>query len=175
MLRKMGKGGTVLGLIGILLGAGGLIFGFIAWTNQKNITNIQSGQNIWYQYDENEYFSISPTITYYPIPNMSIIFTLQRPVALHLLFTCSVRVIPTASYVTARFHFMINNVRLDYPYTRVGMYQGDSSSYDYDSVVLQHFYDAFPAGTHNITVVVYGESVNALVRECALCIQSYSI
>ncbi|KKK44987.1 hypothetical protein LCGC14_1653640 [marine sediment metagenome] len=35
----MGKGGTVLGLIGIILGAGGLFFGFVAWNGQNNISS----------------------------------------------------------------------------------------------------------------------------------------
>ena len=43
----MGKGGVVLGLIGILIGAGGLVFGFIAWSSLNTIqTQIGDTENI---------------------------------------------------------------------------------------------------------------------------------
>ena len=42
----MGKGGTVLGLIGIILGAGGIGFGYFIWTGQATIkTNLTDTQN----------------------------------------------------------------------------------------------------------------------------------
>lgn len=53
----MGKSGPVLGLIGIILGAGGLGFGYIIWSGQATIkTNVTDTQNnlglrgIWYSY-----------------------------------------------------------------------------------------------------------------------------
>ena len=33
----MGKGGTVLGLIGIIVGAGGLVFGYMSWSSMNRI------------------------------------------------------------------------------------------------------------------------------------------
>ena len=36
----MGKGGTVLGLMGIILGAGGIAFGYFNWTSQSTTNNL---------------------------------------------------------------------------------------------------------------------------------------
>jgi len=71
----MGKGGSILGIIGILLGAGGLGFGFIAWNNQITMQANLAVQDIWYQYDQNT-FIVNPPFTYLHIPNMSIVFDL---------------------------------------------------------------------------------------------------
>lgn len=38
-MGKSGKGGAVLGLIGILIGAGGLVFGYIAWSSLTTLEN----------------------------------------------------------------------------------------------------------------------------------------
>jgi len=50
----MGKGGTVLGLIGIIIGAGGLAFGLISWSSintiQNNLGNFENNNmsKAWY-------------------------------------------------------------------------------------------------------------------------------
>jgi len=57
----MGKGGTILGIIGILIGAGGLGFGLITWTTQSQV-------KIWNDY-EPAYFT-APDSSYETIPNL---------------------------------------------------------------------------------------------------------
>ena len=77
----MGKGGIILGLIGLLLGAGGLGFGVINYMNQP--TN-------YYSYRDTD-FTPSPALSYIPIPSLALVFEISGPVCLHLLFTCSAR------------------------------------------------------------------------------------
>ncbi|HEA70934.1 hypothetical protein LCGC14_2796180 [marine sediment metagenome] len=43
----MGKGGTVLGLIGIILGAGGLVLGYLNWTGQSSNSTQNKVVGIW--------------------------------------------------------------------------------------------------------------------------------
>ncbi len=43
----MGKGGVVLGLIGIILGAGGIVFGYINWTGQSNNLTQNKVVGVW--------------------------------------------------------------------------------------------------------------------------------
>ena len=65
----MGKGGAVLGLLGMLLGAGGLGFAFIVWNNQNTLETQLTGlapQDIWYRYYE-DIFDVDVQNTYLTI------------------------------------------------------------------------------------------------------------
>ncbi len=50
----MGKGGTVLGLIGIILGAGGLVFGYLNWAGQSNNSTQNKIVGVWDGLDVNQ-------------------------------------------------------------------------------------------------------------------------
>ena len=165
----MGKGGTLLGILGILLGAGGLGFGFINFVNQPTIPN----EPQWYSYYETP-FTPSPSLLYFPIPNISIVFELSTPMSLHLLFTCSAKCFGNPlSYSDLFFYFVINDVQqTDFPWTRVGAYKANLTEAEYYSVSLQHF-DVFAPGVYNITVVVLSEQVGNFIRESTLWIRSY--
>ncbi|MHA2009932.1 MAG: hypothetical protein ACXABO_20200 [Promethearchaeota archaeon] len=167
----MGKGGAFLGIIALLLAAGGLGFGLINWMNQPELPN----EPRWYNYNE-DIFAPVPALVYIPIPNMSIVFELSTPMSLHLLFTCSARTLGDAgSFSDLLFYFMINDVRqLDMPWTRVGSYESNTN-YEYLSVSLQHYIENMSAGIYNITIVVLTERVGNFVRESSLWIRSYII
>ncbi|MBY8988758.1 MAG: hypothetical protein KGD61_09910 [Candidatus Lokiarchaeota archaeon] len=167
----MGKGGSILGLIGILLGAGGLGFGFLAWNSQNSMQANLAAQDIWYQYD-GDFFLMNPIDTYLQIPNMSIVFDLATTASIHILFMCRaiINPIPT-DYSGISFYFNIDGIRLTEPRADVGSYEG-SSTVDYYSVALQHFIPSFSSGTHNISVMGYSESNPNSVWYCSLTIQS---
>ena len=57
----MGKGGIILGLIGLLLGASGLGLGVINFMNQPSV---------YYSYRDTDYMP-SPALQYLSIPNLS--------------------------------------------------------------------------------------------------------
>jgi len=167
----MGKGGSILGIIGILLGAGGLGFGFIAWNNQTNMQASLAVQDIWYQYD-GDFFSVNPIDTLLQIPNMSIVFDLVTAASIHILFTCRAVISPIPTdYSGISFYFIVDGIWLTEPRQDVGSWEGSSTT-DYFSVAFQHFIPSFSSGTHNITIMVYSESNPNSVRYCSLTIQS---
>ena len=162
----MGKGGNILGIIGILIGAGGLGFALITWTNQSQV-------NIWNDY-ESDYFT-APDLSYETVPNLYIIVETSSPVQLYVTFSALAWLLPDpVSYADIIFYFMIDGTRLLNPYTRVGPYKGNST-YDFHSVILQYFDASFPAGRHNISIVVWSETTGNIIRESLLTAQSYPV
>ena len=162
----MGKGGNILGIIGILIGAGGLGFALITWTNQSQV-------NIWNDY-ESDYFT-APDLSYDTIPDLYVIVDLRSSVQLYVTFSASTKILPDPiSFADIIFYIMIDGTRLLNPYTRVGPYNG-TSTYDYHSVTLQYFNASFPAGRHNISIAFWSETVGNVIRECLLTVQSYPI
>jgi len=167
----MGKAGSILGLIGILLGAGGLGFGFIVWNIQNSRQVNLAEQDIWYIYDQNT-FTVNPAFSYLHIPDMSIVFDLAATASVHILFTCLAGIFaePT-EYAGITFYFSVDGVRLTQPWVHVGTLEG-SSLVDYFSVSLQHFIPSFSSGAHNISVMVYSAETVNYVGVCSLTIQS---
>jgi len=167
----MGKAGSILGILGILLGAGGLGFGVMAWDLQNSMQANLTAQDIWSQYDGDS-FTVNPSHTYLQIPNMSIVFDLATTASIHILFMCSVVIFPDPiDYAGITFFFSVDGIRLIEPRVDVGSYEG-SSTRDYFSVAFQHFILSISSGTHNITVMVYSEDTTHFVRYCSLTIQS---
>ena len=123
----MGKGGSILGIIGILLGAGGLGFGFMAWNTQNSMQATLAGQDIWYQYDGDS-FNVNPIDTPLHIPNMSIVFDLATTASIHILFMCRAIVYPIPTdYSYMSFYFNIDGIRLTEPRADVGSNEGTST------------------------------------------------
>lgn len=170
----MAKSGAILGLLGILLGIGGLGFGVVNWMNQPTVPTIPYEPH-WYSYNDNEFYP-NPAMVYFPITNISIVFELGAPMALHLLFTCSARCFPDGvSYSDLFFYFMINDVRqLNMPWARTGTHQGTSDS-DYYTVSLQHYIELITPGIYNFTVVVLTERVGNFIRQSSFWIQSFIV
>ena len=169
----MGKGATTLGIIGVILGAGGLGFGFLAWTNQIVIQQTLNQQNIWY--DSSDIYFSPPDSIYIPIPSIALIIDLNTPVSLHLLFTCIVGTYPDAvSYSDFFFYFAIDSVRLTNPWARVGPFEESSATGRY-SATLQHFIGEMASGIYNFSVFIYSELAGNYVREPTFCIRSYPI
>ncbi|MBY9009428.1 MAG: hypothetical protein KGD74_06150 [Candidatus Lokiarchaeota archaeon] len=169
----MGKGGSILGIIGIILGAGGLGFGFMMWNTQNSMQANLVVQDIWSQYDGDS-FTVNPSHTYLQIPNMSIVFDSATTASINILFTCSVVIVPNPSgYSGISFYFNVDGIRLLQPKVDIGSYEG-SSTVDFYSVALQHFIPSISSGTHNVTLIVYSEATSNYVRYCSLTIQSFA-
>ena len=167
----MGKGTTALGIIGVILGAGGLGFGFLSWTGQIVVQQTLAQQDVWYETDDIVYYP--PNGAYAAIPNASIVIAVSTPVSLHLLFTALAGVYPNGvGYTDLFFKFAINGVRLESPWTRVGPYIGDDDAVRY-SVAFQHFIPDVAPGTYNFSIHVLAEGAGHYVRDHAFCIRSY--
>ena len=169
----MGKGGTFLGILALLVGMGGLAFGLINWLNPPTIP-YEPYEPHWYSYHDNEFYP-TPAMEYLPITNISIVFELGAPMSLHLLFTCSARCHGDAvSFSDLFFYFMINDERqVDMPWARVGSYESNTN-YEYYTVSLQHYIDLVDPGVYNITVVVLTERLGNFIRQSSLWIHAYN-
>lgn len=168
----MGKGGTVLGLIGIIIGAGGLVFGYMAWssidTSQTNLV----GNDAWYSIKSGP-FTVTPAYTVIELSILNVSFELDYIASIYLSFTCRAEINPGVSYSSIFFFFKVDDVDIINPSSRVGNNQGGSTS-DYFSVNLQHFIENMAAGSHNVTLEVSTESAGGLLREMTLFVQSFS-
>ena len=159
----MGKGGVVLGILALLLGAGGLGFGLINWMSQSKTT-------FWYDYKEDIF--TPPDLEYVTVPDLFVVIELDANAMIHMLFTASTRILPDpVSFADMLFYFWIDGVRLTDPFTRAGPYQGDAT-YQYYPVVLQHA-QTLTAGTHNISIVVFSETAGNFMRSSALSVNRY--
>lgn len=127
----MGKSGAVLGLIGILLGAGGLGFAFIVWNNQNTIESQLTGlapQDVWFLYYEDT-FDVDSNPMYITIPNMSISIDLTTQTSIYLLFTCTALITGNLGRSDVTIYFYIDEIIISNPHARVGGYAGNHSSY----------------------------------------------
>ena len=175
----MGKGGIILGLIGLLLGAGALGLGYINYMNNINYMNpptIDYNVNrpvVYYSYRDTD-FTPTPAMVHIPIPDLELVFEIEDPVSLHLLFTCSARCYgDTVSFSDLFFYIMINDVReTDMSWARTGGYESNTN-YEYSTVTLQHYFTLTTPGIYNITVTILTESAGNFIREASLWIRSY--
>ena len=174
---KMAKRGNTLNILTLIFSISGLGLGLFAYSNSINTNlqfeQLQDDQRIWHS----SYLNIfSPTpLVYEVIPNISILFDLSDPISLHLLFTCKVHLNPDpVGFSTILFYFMINQVRLDHPFTRVGSNHENVTSDEYYSVAFQHFIEETSEDSYNITVQIISE-YGGYVRDCVFTIQSYPI
>jgi len=159
----MGKGGAVLGVIALILGAGGLGFGLITWIEQGKI-------DFWYDCKEDIY--TPPALVYVTVPDLYVIVRLDASATVHLLFTTSTRILPDPiSFADMFFYFWIDGVRLTNPFTRAGPYQGDAT-YQYYPVALQYS-QTLSKGTHNISIVVISETAGNFMRSSSLAVTRY--
>ena len=166
----MSRAGVALAIIGIILGASGLWFGYTAWSNQENS---QSPQGFWHSSNEDIF---TPTaLAYEVVPGMNISLEIGTPVSLYLSFSSSARVLPDpASFADILFYFAMDGVRLASPFTRVGPYQGQDT-YDYHSVSLTYVIDEVSPGIHDFAIIVFSETAGNLIRESTFVIISFSL
>jgi len=169
----MGKGGIILGLIALLLGAGALGLGYINYITPPTIDYNVNQPVVYYNYQSTD-FTPTPVTVHIPIPSIAIVFETESPIALHLLFTCSARCLgDAASFSDLFFYFMINDVRQTaMPWARTGGYQSNTN-YEYSTVSLQHYFTLTAPGIYNITVTILTERLGNFIRQSSLWIRVY--
>lgn len=172
----MGKGGTVLGLIGVLLGAGGLGLAFIVWNNQNTFKTQLIGltpQDVWYRYYDNT-FDVDLPLNSMTIPNMSISIDLTTQSSIYLLFTCTALITGNPSRSDVTINYYIDGFVISYPAARVGGVAGNHSAY-FHSVSLQHLIRGWSVGSHNISIRAYSTVDYNKLQYCRLSIQSFPV
>jgi len=168
----MKKGGVILGLIGILIGAGGLTIGFIGWSSTITMQTELDMNNAYYTKNNGPY-AITPAFIELEIPNLNVTFELSSSASVYLLFTCHASITAASGYSTVFFYFGIDGVHLGSPANRVGNYQGNSTN-DYFSVSLQHVIENMPAGSHNVSIRVLTDKIGNMLNYMTLFVQTFA-
>ena len=163
----MGKGGVVLGLIGILIGAGGLGFGFFNWIMLQ--TNAENNET-WYKSD-NTTFAVSPAATVLELTNLTISFELTSTASVYMSFSCVAEIFPLGGTSTIFFFYKVDGVVLTNPTAVVGNVNAGSLR-GYFSVNLQHYIENMSPGMHNVTPQVSSGTDINLISEMSLFVQS---
>lgn len=84
----MGKGSTVLGVIALILAAGGLGLGGLAWLSVSSVENqvaSLSEQNIWYKFNETVF--VCDPATYLTFSGLMVEFELGPNESVYFSFT----------------------------------------------------------------------------------------
>lgn len=172
----MGKSGAILGLIGILIGAGGFAIGFIAWSSmttiQTELDYFENINNALYTKNEGPY-TVTPAFTVLENPNLNITFELSSIASVYLSFTCHAEITTSSATSSVFFFFSIDGVDLTSIVNRVGNFQGGSTN-DYFSVNLQHLIENMAAGSHNVSIKVSSESTANVLTYMTLYIQTFA-
>ena len=170
----MGKGSTVLGLIGLILGASALGLGGYAWLSVLNVeTEVASfsEQTTWYRYNET-FLICSPPTTFIPFSGLIIEFELGSNEYIHFSFTTRAHVEPVAGWSRIVVYFLVDGVAETSPGAEVGIYNGDFTVNF--MIHLQCVRDDLSPGMHSVTVVIWGDSTANYIWHSTLFVQKFS-
>ncbi|MHA2284005.1 MAG: hypothetical protein ACXAC5_24470 [Promethearchaeota archaeon] len=168
----MGRGGTILGLIGLILGAGGIGLGGFAWLTVSNLETqlLNFGvQTTWYKENDTT-FSSFPSGTYLTFSGLTIEFQLGSNESVYFSFTAWARItrVP-GDWSLLWVYFRVDGILDTSRCIRIGTWDGDS--FDDFSISLQDVRQDLPIGVHNVTVAIYGTSSGNYISDSSLFVQ----
>ena len=165
----MGKGSTVLGVIALILGAGGLGLGGLAWISVSRVETQVTNQNSWFKYN-NTAFNSDPVGPYLIFSGLTIEFNLGLGESVYFSFSswAHIEAVP-GGWSRIIVYFRVDGVMELSPNTIVGMYMGDFTNHY--SVHLQDVRDDLLPGMHTVTVVISGTYSANYIRESSLFVQ----
>jgi hypothetical protein len=166
----MGKIGAILGIIGIILGAGGLGLGGYMWislSRVENQVNSISGQTTWYRYNETALAS-DPAYNYIPFIGLTIEFELGFNESVYFNFMALTHLEPAAMWSQIYAYFRVDGITDTSHYALVGLYNGQTASL---MITLQHKRFDLSLGEHNVTIVIYGTSSGNYIYRSSLFVQ----
>jgi hypothetical protein len=167
----LGKGGTVLGVIGLILGAAGLGLGGFVWLNVSNLENqiINTPvQTTWYK-ENGTTFSSDPTFTYLTFSGLTIEFELGINESVYFSFMAWAHIEPITFWSTISVYFRVDGITDTSLRAEVGTYSGDETAHF--MIPLQDVRQDLSMGVHNVTVAVYGTSTANYISDSSLLVQ----
>ena len=171
----MGRGSVALGIIALVLAAGGLGLGGLAWISVSTIEpqgDSFSEQNTWYKFS-GPAFTCNPTTTYLTFSALTIEFELGPNESVCFSYTGRVHVESVISaWSRVRVYFRVDGILQSDPMAEVGMYNGDFTINF--MLHLQTVKSDLSAGIHNVTVVIWGDSTGNYVYKSTLIVQKVS-
>lgn len=172
----MGKGGTVLGIIGLILAAGGLGLGSLAWVSLSRVESQVasfSAHTSWYKYNETA-FNCDPASTYLTFSGLMIEFELGPGESVYFSFNARAHTEDIPSSWSRIFaYFRVDGITQLDPSAEVGCYWGDYGILDF-MLNLQDVRDDLSPGTHSVTIVIWGESTANYIHKSTLFVQKVS-
>jgi len=167
----MGRGGTVLGLIGLILGAGGLGLGGFAWLSVSNLENQVKNyceQTTWYR-ENGTTFVCNPPHTYLTFSGLTIEFELGLNESVYFSFMAWSHTEQVAGWSLIRVYFRVDGILDTNQYAEVGTYNGDEIVNF--MIPLQDVRQDLSIGVHTVTVVVYGTYAGNYISRSSLFVQ----
>ncbi len=167
----MGKGSTALGVIAIILAAGGLGLGGLAWISvskvETQVANF-SEQSTWYKYS-GPAFICSPSSTYLTFSALTIEFELGLNESVYFSFTSRAHTEAVLGWSRILVCFRVDGILQSDPNAEVGMYNGDFTINF--MLHLQTVRTDLSAGVHNVTVMIWGDTSANYVYKSTLFVQ----
>ena len=167
----MGKGGTILGLIGLILGAGGIGLGGFAWLSVSNLETqvINFGeQTTWYRENATTFYCI-PVGNYITFSGLTIEFTLGANKSVYFSFMAWAHTESFAGWSRIRLYFCVDGIIDTDQRAEVGTYNGDETVNF--MIPLQDVRHDLSIGVHNVTIVVRGTSSANYIYHSSLFVQ----
>ncbi|MFX0037593.1 MAG: hypothetical protein ACFE9I_18390 [Candidatus Hermodarchaeota archaeon] len=169
----MGKGSTALGVIGLILAAGGLGFGGLAWLSVSRVINEVesfSEQEIWYKFNDT-IFNSDPVYSYLTCSGLTVEFELGPNESVYFSFTARAHIEVKTGWSRITTYFKVDGVLETDPSAEVGMYNG-AFTVNF-MLALQHVRHDLSPGLHNVTVVLYGDYSGNYIYKSSLFVQTF--
>ncbi len=168
----MGKGGAILGLIGLILGAGGIGLGGFAWLTVSNLETqlLNFGvQTTWYKENDTA-FVCNPPNTYLTFSGLTIEFELGVNESVYFSFMAWAHTEGiTLAWSRIWVYFRVDGVIDTDQHAEIGTFNG-VGTVNFMIPLQDVRYDLL-AGVHNVTVAVYGTSSANYISDSSLFIQ----
>ena len=170
----MGKGATVLGIIGLILAAGGLGLGGLAWLSVSSIENQVasfSEQNTWYKFNDTVF--ICDPATYLTFSGLMVEFELGPNESVYFSFTARAHTEAVPGWSRITVYFRVDGIFEFDPSAEVGTYNG-AFTVNF-MLTLQHVRNDLSPGVHNVTVAIRGDSTANYIHYSTLLVQTVSM
>ena len=169
----MGKGSTILGVIGLILGASALGLGGFAWLSVLNVeTQVASfsEQTTWYRYNETA-LVCNPPSAFITFSGLMIEFELGPNEFVHFSFTTRAHIEPVAGWSRITVYFQVDGTVEPDPSAEVGTYFGD---FQVNFMIhLQGVRNDLSPGVHSVTVNIRGTSSANYIFQSMLFVQKF--
>lgn len=167
----MGRGGTIFGLIGLILGAGGIGLGGFAWLSVSNLENqvVNSyNQATWYRENETA-FVCNPPNTYLTFLGLTIEFELGVNEAVYFSFMAWAHTEQVVGWSRIWVFFRVDGILDTDRRAEVGTYNGDENV-NFMIPLQDVRYDLLP-GIHTVTIAIYGTTTANYISHSSLFVQ----
>jgi len=171
----MSKGSAALGVIALIMAAGGLGLGGYAWISvsrvETQVANF-SEQSTWYKFYDPP-FICNPTGTYLTLSALTIEFELGPNESVYFSFTSRAHTEPVPlAWSRISVYFRVDGIMQSDPSAEVGMYNGDFIINH--MIHLQTVRSDLSSGIHNVTIIIRGDSTANYVYKSTLFVQKVS-